>query len=196
MSGKICTLVKGLLTFVTFIRLLIGVCSLMLKKSREVEEGLPAVLALIGLLIRMNSLVLDEQGAVSEGPPTFLALTGLFASVKAIMLNKVSMLFKDLATDLTLIGLLIDLIWGKMEIIGKSSAALLQFITLLASKVLLMFHLICVVGKGVLIHFIKFVTGRNSYLLSNGFACLLLTVFCFRVSHFTQSDGCRLNEFG
>lgn len=191
MSGKVCTLVKGLLTFVTFVRLLIGVCSLMLKKCREVEEGLPTVLALIGFLIRVNSLVLDEQGAVSEGFPTFLAFTGLFASVKAIMLNKVSMLFKDLATDLTLIGLLIDLIWGKMEVIGKSSAALLQLITLLASKVLLMLHLIRVVDKRVLVHFVKSVTGRNSYLLSNGLACLLLIVFCLRVSHFTQSDGCR-----
>lgn len=189
MSGEICTLVKGFLTLVTFIRLLVGVCSLMLEKCRKVEEGLSTMLALIGLLIRVNSLVLDEQGAVSEGFPTFFAFTGLFTGVKAIMLNKVSMLFKDLATDLTLIGLLIDLIWGKLEVIGKSSATLFQFITFLTSKILSIFHRICVIDKGVLVHFIKFITGRNSYRLSNGFTCFLWIIFLFQSELFHLKQG-------
>lgn len=196
MSGEVGTLVKGLLTFVAFVRLLVGVGSLMLEKCGEVEECLPTVLALVGLLICVDPLVLDQQGAVGEGFPALLTLARFLPRVKAVMLNKVCMLLKDLTTDLTLIGLLIDLIWGELEVIGKSSAAPLQFITSVPSKIPLTLHLICVIDKGILVHFIKFVTGRNSYLLSDGFTCFLFRVFPFRMSHFTQGNGCRLNEFG
>lgn len=122
MSGEVGALVKGLLTFVALVRLLVGVGSLMLKKRGEVKEGLPTVLALIGLLVRVHSLVLDQQGAVGEGFPALLTFARLLPRVKAVVLNKVSMLLKDLTTDFTLVGLLIDLIRGKLEVIGKSSA--------------------------------------------------------------------------
>lgn len=195
MSGEVGTLVKGLLTFVAFVWLLVGVGSLMLKKRGEVEEGLPTVLALVGLLVRVNSLVLDEQGTVGEGFPTLLTFTRFLPRVKAVMLNKVSVLLKDLTTDLTLVGLLVDLIWGDVEVIGKSSAAPLQLITSVPSKILLTFHLICVIDKGALVHFIEFVTGRNSHLLGDGFPSFLFRVFRFRMSHLTHSNGCRLNKF-
>lgn len=196
MSGEVGTLVKGLLTFVAFVWLLVGVGSLMLKKRGEVEEGLPTVLALVGLLVRVNSLVLDEQRAVGEGFPALFTFAGFLPRVKAVMLNKVSMLLKDLPTDLTLVGLLVDLIWGKLKVIGKASAARLHLITPVPSKVLLTLHLICVIDKGVLVHFIKFVTGRNPHLLSDGFACVLLRELRFGMLHFTQSNGWRLNGFG
>lgn len=196
MSGEVGTLVKGLLTFVAFVRLLIGVGSLMLEKRGEVEERLPTVLALVGLLIRVDPLVLDQQGAVGEGFPTLLTLARFLPCVKAVVLNKVSMLLKDLTTDLTLVGLLIDLIRGELEVIGKSSAAPLQVITSVPSKILLTLHLVCVIDEGVLVHCIKFVTGRNSFLLSDVFTCFLLRGFRFRMSHLTQSNECRLIEFG
>lgn len=89
-----------------FPRFLLFVHFHVLPQMRTLAEALAAFTALVRLLPGVCSLMLDQVGTLAEAAATFVTLVGFFSSVNSLVLNEIGALLKPFSTLITFIGLL------------------------------------------------------------------------------------------
>lgn len=99
-------LAEALVTLLTLVGLLSGVCSLVLNEVGTLAKAPATLIAAIGLLPGVNPLVLDEIGALFKPLSALVTLIGLFPSVDPPMLNEVRTLKETFPTIGTFMGFL------------------------------------------------------------------------------------------
>lgn len=90
-------------TFITFIRSLPTVDSLVQNKACALTKGLTTLITLIGLLPSVDAIVSNEAALPTEGFPTVFTLIGRLFCVHHLMFKEVRALPKGFPT-LTVIG--------------------------------------------------------------------------------------------
>jgi len=106
MLNEVAVVNEVLAAFLTFVRPLPGVNSLVLEEHRAPTEALTALSALEGPLPRVDPEVMEEAGILTEGLAAHGALVALLPGVEPLVLEQARPLAEGPPTLIALVGLL------------------------------------------------------------------------------------------